>query len=104
MKKYILLIVPLLLSVIVLSGCGKADMQGEWKIDEVVYTGDNADAYNFYKDGTFDYGNDGLALDEGKYEVKGDTVKLKGKHNDYTIKVKDGKQFKYDGKVYKKSN
>lgn len=104
MKKYIFLIIPLLMAAILLSGCGKADMQGSWEKDAAgdVDLGDNSDEYYFHKNGKFDYSNDGLALDTGKYEVKGDTVKLKGKHNTYNVKIKDGKQFKYNGKVYKK--
>jgi major membrane immunogen (membrane-anchored lipoprotein) len=104
MKKYILSIIPLLMAAILLGGCGKADIQGNWKKEEAagIDKGYDSDEYNFFKNGTFDYNNDGLALDKGKYEVKGDTVKLKGEHNTYTVKIKDGKQFKYKGKVYKK--
>jgi major membrane immunogen (membrane-anchored lipoprotein) len=104
MKKYILLIIPLLMAAILLSGCGKSNVEGTWKKEEAgaVDKGYDSDEFVFHKNGEFDYSVSGATTNEGKYTAKNDSIKLKGKSNTFTVKLKDGKKFKYHGKVYKK--
>lgn len=107
MKNFKYLAAPLLLLAILLAGCGKSDVSGTWVAAEAggIDVGSAANEYVFSEDGTFNYSNDGLALDKGKYEVKGNEIKLNGKDNNYTLKISDDdKTFKYQGKTFEKED
>ena len=107
MKKLKYLVAPLLLIAVLLAGCGKTDISGEWKAHEAadIDKGSNANEYIFYKDGNYRYNNDGLALDKGTYEVDGNKIKLKGKDSKETIQLDNGKKtFKYNGNTFEKSD
>lgn len=105
MKNLKYLVVPLVLVSVLLVGCGKTDISGEWKAHEVVDKGSNANEYIFHKNGKYEYNNDGLRLDDGTYKVKGDKIKLKGKDANQTLHLdSDKKTFKFNGDKFEKTN
>lgn len=107
MKKLKYLVAPLLLLAVLLAGCGKTDIAGKWKAHEAadIDKGTNANEYIFYRDGNYEYNNEGLRLDDGTYKVKGNEIKLKGKHANQTIHLSsDKKSFKHNGDKFEKTN
>lgn len=94
-----------------LSACGKSNVEGEWKVNEAVDRGSDSNLYTFKKDGTYSHTEgDSPIFEEGKYEVKGDTINIKGEaagidgsKYDYKLTLSDDKKsFKHEGKKFEK--
>ncbi|RIN27721.1 hypothetical protein [Staphylococcus succinus] len=112
MKKIKYLLPILLMAIVMLSACGKSDVEGEWKVQEAVDRGSQSNHYFFDKDGTY-YHTEGesVVFEEGKYEVKGNTIKIKSKNtavdDSKTINYKltlsdDKKSFEHEGEKFEK--
>lgn len=113
MKKIKYLVPMLMIFAVILSGCGKSDVVGKWEVPAGnVDLGTHGDYYEFDKDGTYFHDNhDSIAAEKGKYEIDGNTIKIKGKFfamsdsKPFTYKLKlseDKKSFKHKGKTYEK--
>lgn len=105
------LLLPLIAVVIALTvtGCGKSDVVGIWR-EEGEVTGDvsigsDANEFVFHKDGTYVHSVQNAAVEDGKYEVKGDKIITKSDNGKKTIKiVEKDKKIDVNGKKFKKKS
>ncbi|HHC5942925.1 hypothetical protein DWB88_13655 (plasmid) [Staphylococcus warneri] len=105
------LLLPLIVVAITLTvaGCGKSDVVGIWREEGeasgYVDLGSDANEYIFEKDGTYQHSFQNAAVEDGKYEVKGDKIITKSDNGKKTIKiVKKDKKIEVNGKIFKKKN
>lgn len=86
MKKLLLLIA----AIILMAACGNIkedDIVGTWKEDTEIYKGNTAEEYVFYKTGEYSHSKDDIILEQGKYKIDGNQIKVDGK-DEYTEKEK----------------
>ncbi|MFW3619471.1 hypothetical protein [Staphylococcus caprae] len=105
------LLLPLIVVAIALTvaGCGKSDVVGIWREEGeasgYVDLGSDANEYVFHKDGTYLHSVQNAAVEDGKYEVKGDKIITKSDDGKKTIKImKKDKKIEVNGKKFKKKS
>lgn len=105
------LLLPLIVVAIALTivGCGKNDVVGIWREDGEasgdVDLGSDANEYVFHKNGTYEHSIQSAAVEDGKYEVKGDKIITKSDNGKKTIKiVEKGKKIEVNDKKFKKKS
>ncbi|WP_436962351.1 lipocalin family protein [Staphylococcus shinii] len=112
MKKIKYLLPMLLMTIVMLSACGKSDVEGKWEVPSAIDLGTHGNYYEFNKDGTYSHDKgDSIGSEEGKYEVEGNTIKITAKNAaidgsktfKYKLKMSDDKKsFKHEGEKFKK--
>ena len=103
MKKFITLAIMAMAVAVVLSACGtESKIKGTWEEDSVVDRGGDAEDYTFEDNGKYSHSHLGAMIDEGKYKVDGNKIKLDDKHNT-VLELKDDK-LKSKDKTYKKKD
>lgn len=105
------LLLPIIAVAIALTvaGCGKGDVVGIWREEGEasgdVSLGSDSNEYIFKKDGTYQHSVQDAAVEDGKYEVKGDKIITKSDNGKKTIKiVKKDKEIEANSKTFKKKS